>query len=425
MFRKIQNNHFTNTLRISLRIGFVLLALISLQVASLADVVTDWNQITLSTQAAVPGASRTPPASRALAMVHAAIYDSVNAIDRKYTAYAVDAHAPDGASPEAAAAAAAHRVLLGLYPSQHVNIDAAYAASLSQIPDGQSKIDGMNLGEFVGASILALRSGDGSGLNPLYNQPIAPGVWQPAVPGTALFVGWGQVTPFAINSGSQFRAYGPPDLTSAEYAADFNEVKSLGAINSATRTAYQTETALFWAENSQINWNHIAVSAANTRQNGLDENARLFALLNIAGADTAIAVFDSKYTYNFWRPIAAIRAADTDGNDATEADLNRTSLLATPAHPDYTSQHSAMGASAAEVLADFFGTDDIGFSLTTSTSPGGVVRSYTSFSQAAKENMESRILIGYHFRSACRHGFNQGKQVGNFVFRHALKPVNE
>ncbi len=424
MFRKIQNDRPVISVG-SVRIGLLLLALITIPVATHADVVTDWNQITLNTQAAIPGAIRTPPASRALAMVHAAIYDSVNAIDRKYAVYAVDAQAPDGASPEAAAAAAAHRVLLGLYPSQQVNVDAAYAVSLSQIPDGQSKIDGMNLGEFVGASILALRSADGSALNPAYNQPIGPGIFQPAVPGTAIFVGWGQVTPFAINSGAQFRADGPPDLTSAEYAADFNEVKSLGAINSTTRTAYQTETARFWAENSQINWNHIAVSAANTRCNSLDENARLFALLNIAGADTAIAVFDTKYTYNFWRPIAAIRAADTDGNDATEADFNWTPLVATPAHPDYTSQHSGMGASAAEILADFFGTDDIGFSLTTSTAPGGVVRSYSSFSEAARENMESRILIGYHFRTACMRGFNQGKQVSNFVFRHILKPVKE
>ena len=386
-----------------------------------ADMVTDWNQTTLNTQAAVPFGIRTPPATRALAMVHAAIYDSVNAIYRQYAVYAVNAQAPNGTSPEAAAIAAAHSVLLALYPSQQANLDAAYAASLSQIPDGQSKTDGINLGQYVGASILALRSNDGSTLNPPYNQPPAPGVWQPAVPGTALFVGWGQVTPFALNSGSQFRGEGPPALTSLEYATDFNEVKSLGAINSVTRTAYQTETALFWAENSQINWNHIAQSAAITRQNSLAENARLFALLNIAGADTAIAVFDSKYTYDFWRPIAAIRAAGTDGNPDTVPDPTWTPLLVTPAHPDYTSQHSAEGSVFAEVLADYFGTDDIGFSLTTSTAPGGVVRSYTSFSQAARENMESRILVGYHFRTACRHGFNQGKQVGSYVFHHFLR----
>jgi len=388
-----------------------------------ADMVTDWNQTTLNTQAAVPFGIRTPPATRALAMVHAAIYDSVNAIYRTNSVYAVNAQAPAGASPEAATAAAAHSVLVGVYPSQQANLDAAYVASLLQIPDGQSKTDGINLGEYVGAAIIALRSSDGSTLNPPYNQPPGPGVWQPAVPGTALFVGWGQVTPFAINSGSQFRADGPPALTSAEYAFDFNEVKSLGAINSATRTAYQTEAALFWAENSQITWNHIALSATNTQQNSLAENARLFALLNIAGADTAITVFDSKYTYDFWRPIAAIRAADTDGNPDTEPDPTWTPLLVTPAHPDYTSQHSAEGSVFAEVLADYFGTDQIGFSITTSTAPGGVVHTYTSFSQAARENMESRVWLGYHFPTACRHGFNQGKQVGKYVFQHLLRPV--
>src|SRR6266436_2287124 len=188
-----------------------------------ADMVTDWNQTTLNTQAAVPFGIRTPPATRALAMVHAAIHDSVNAIYRTNSVYAVNAQAPAGASPEAATAAAAHSVLVGVYPSQQASLDAAYAASLSQIPDGQPKTDGINLGEYVGASVLALRSADGSTANPQYNQPPGPGVWQPAVPGTALFVGWGQVTPFAITSGSQFRAEGPPALTSAEYAFDFNE----------------------------------------------------------------------------------------------------------------------------------------------------------------------------------------------------------
>lgn len=390
-----------------------------------ADVVTDWNQITLATQSAVSGGIRTPPASRALAMVHAAIFDSVNAIDRRYTVYAVDAQAAPGASPEAATATAAHAVLVNLYPSKQANLDAAYALSLSQIPDGASKTDGISLGESVAAAILALRSSDGSTTTLPYTQAPGPGVWRPT-PLTfapAVFVAWGNVTPFTLRSGSQFRAEGPPSLTSSEYAADFNEVKSLGAANSATRTARQTETARFWAENSQITWNNIARVVSAARQNSLSENARLFALLNLAGADTAIAVFDSKYAYNFWRPITAIRAADTDGNEDTIADPTWTPLIETPAHPDYTSQHSAYGATAAKVLAFFFGSDEIGFSITTSTAPGGVIRSYDSFSQAAEENMVSRIYIGYHFRSACRHGFNQGRQVGHWVSHRFLQPV--
>ena len=414
----------------NLRLGLALTALvifISLSSTANADVVTDWNQITLATQASFSVGIRTPTASRALAMVHTAIYDSVNAIDRRYSVYAVDAQSAPGASPDAAVAAAAHAVLVSLYPSNQANLDAAYATSLSQIPNGISKTDGISLGEFVAATILFLRSSDGSSTNLPYTQPAGPGIWQPT-PLTfppALFVAWGNVTPFALKSGSQFRAEGPPALSSSEYAADFNEVKSLGAANSATRTPYQTETAHFWRENSQITWNNIARTVAVNRQNSLSDNARLFALLNLAGADTAIAVFDSKYSYNFWRPITAIRGADSDGNDDTIADPTWTPLVETPAHPDYTSQHSAWGATAAKVLASFFGSDDVAFRITTSTAPGGVVRSYTSFSQAAEENMVSRIYIGYHTRSACKHGFNQGRQVGHWVFHNYLQPLRQ
>jgi hypothetical protein len=410
----------------TLRLLLTTLAIsMTLSATASADVVTDWNQITLATQAAVSGGIRTPPASRALAMVHAAIFDSVNAIDRRYKVYAVDAQATLGTSQEAAAAAAAHAVLVSLYPSRQANLDAAYALSLSQIPDGASKTDGVSLGESVAAAILALRSSDGSTTTLPYTQTPGPGIWQPTpltFP-TALFVAWGNVTPFTLKSGSQFRAEGPPALSSAEYAADFNEVKSLGAANSAMRTATQTEAARFWAENSQITWNNIARIVAVARQNSLSDNARLFALLNLAGADTAIAVFDSKYTYNFWRPITAIRAADTDGNLYTIADPTWTPLMETAPHPDYTSQHSAWGAAAAKVLASFFGTDEIGFSFTTSTAPGGVIRTYDSFSQAAEDNMTSRIYIGFHFRAACRHGFNQGRQVGHWVSHQFLQPV--
>jgi PAP2 superfamily len=400
------------------------LFLIGIRARADADAVTDWNRTALATQSAT-GDVRTPPTSRALAMVHAAIYDAVNAIDRQHAVYAVDAQAAPGASPEAAAVAAAHAVLTALYPTQQANLDAAYLLSLAQIPDGTSKTDGISLGELVAAGILTLRASDGSTTTLPYTQPPGPGIWQPTPPAfaPAVFVAWGEVTPFTLRDGSQFRAEGPPALTSSEYAADFNEVKSLGAANSSARTAEQTQIARFWAENSQITWNNIARLAAAARQTSLSENARLFALLNLAAADTAIAVFDSKYAYNFWRPVTAIRAADTDGNDDTTADPTWTSLVATPAHPDYTSQHSAFGGVASEVLASFFGTDDIGFSLTTSTAPGGVVRSFDSFSQAAEENMRSRVYIGFHFPTACRHGLNQGRQVGHWVFQKFLRPV--
>ncbi len=388
-----------------------------------ADVVTDWNQIALATQAAIPGAIRTPPAARALAMVHLAIFDSVNAIERRFTPYAVETLADPGTSPEAATAAAAHAVLVNLYPSRQAELDAAYAASLASVPDGTAKSAGIALGESVAAVILELRSSDGSAITLPYTLPPGPGIYQPDP--AALFVAWGQVTPFALVSGSQFRADGPPALTSNEYAGDYNEVKTVGALNSATRTADQTEAAIFWIENIQIPFNRIARIAAAARQTSLSDNARLFALLNLAGVDTTIAVMDTKYTYNFWRPREAIHAGDTDGNDQTSPDATWTPLTYIGVHPDYVSQHSAFGGAAATVLAGFFGTDDFTFSLTTSTAPGGVFRSYDSFSQAADENMNSRVWLGVHFRTACRHGLNQGKQVANYVVHHFLQPIKE
>ena len=386
-----------------------------------ADVVTDWNEITLATQAAVPGAIRTPPAARALAMVHLAIFDSVNAIDRRFTPYAVGTLADPAASPEAGAAAAAHAVLVNLYPSRQADLDAAYAASLASIPDGASKSEGISVGESVAAVILALRSSDGSAVTLPYTLAPGPGIYQPDP--AALFVAWGQVTPFALNSGSQFRADGPPALSSEEYARDYNEVKSLGALNSSTRTADQTEAALFWVENIQIPCNRIARIAAAAYQNSLAENARLFALLNLAGVDTTIGVMDTKYTYNFWRPREAIHAGASDGNENTIADPTWTPLTYIGVHPDYVSQHSAYGGAAATVLASFFGTDDFSFTITTSTAPGGVFRSYDSFSQAAEENLNSRVWLGAHFHTACVHGLNQGKQVGNYVLHHFLQPL--
>ncbi len=377
-----------------------------------ADVVTDWNQTALATQAAIPGAIRTPPAARALAMVHLAIFDSVNAIDRRFTPYAAGALADPSASPEAAAAASAHAVLVNLYPSRQAELDAAYATSLASIADGIAKTEGISVGESVAAVIIALRSSDGSAVTLPYTVPPGPGIYQPDP--AALFVAWGKVTPFALKSGSQFRAEGPPALSGDEYAADYNEVQSVGALNSATRTPDQTEAALFWVENIQIAFNRIARIAAATRQTSLSDNARLFALLNLAGADTTIAVMDTKYIYNFWRPREAIHAGDTDGNENTIADPT-----------DYVSQHAAYGAAAARVLASFFGTDDLSFTITTSTAPGGVFRSYASFSQAAEENLNSRVWLGAHFRTACVHGFNQGKQVANYVIHHSLQPLKE
>jgi hypothetical protein len=421
-----------------LAVAHLVLAMLSAAARADANAVTDWNQITLATQAAVPAGIRTPPAARALAMVHLAIFDSLNAIDRRFIPYVETKRADHdeeggwlgdrrrthpGASPEAAIAAAAHAVLVNLYPSRQADLDTNYAASLASVPNGTGKTDGISLGQSAAAAILALRSSDGSAVTLPYTVPPGPGIYQPDP--AALFVAWGKVKPFAMKSGSQFRAPGPPALSSEEYAADYNEVQRVGALHSASRTPDQTEAALFWVENIQIPFNRIARLAAMAAHTDLLDTARLFALLNMAGADSTIAGMDTKYTYNFWRPREAIHAGDTDGNDATTADPTWTPLTYIGIHPDYISQHSAYGAAAARVLASFFGSDDFAFTITTSTAPGGVSRSYTSFSQAAVENMHSRVWLGAHFRTACHDGLNQGKRVANYVVHHFLQPVED
>jgi hypothetical protein len=306
-------------------------------------------------------------------------------------------------------------------------IEAAYDAALAPIPDGPAKVEGVQVGQQAAAAMLALRTGDGSDAPFLdfdYVPGSNPGDFQ-FIPGFPFAAGtrWGKVTPFVLNFSFLYHAKPPYSLTSKKYAADFNEVKSLGAANSTTRTAEQTEIALFWVESSVLGWNRIARIVST--EHGLDlwENARLFALLNLASADGYIADFQNKYTYQFWRPITAIRAGDRDDNPDTLADPTWESLRPTPAAPDYTSGHSVQGGALSEVLLQFFHTDDVSFSTTSTTLPG-VTRSFTSFSQAAGENGDSRVYIGFHFRHAVEEGIKLGTQVGKVAIGHFLKPVH-
>lgn len=380
-----------------------------------ADPVTDWNEITLATLASVNEA-RPSPSSRVLAIVHVAIYDAVNSIDQRFSPYAVEAQPAVGASPEAAAVAAAYTALVSLYPSQAQPLGEAYAKSLAAIRDGAPKKRGITVGEFVANTIVMLRASDGSNTAATYNQPLAPGIWRPTPPAfaPAVWVAWGKVTPFTLRRGSQFRAEPPPSIYSHRYARDLEEVKSLGAIDSTTRTPEQTEIALFWVENSQITWNRIAEIVAARHKRSLAENARLFALLNLAGADSVIASFDTKYTYNLWRPITAIQEGIVSASNPIAPDSTWTPLQPTPAHPDYTSLHVIYGASAATVLASFYCTDEVPFSLTTGSLPG-VVRSFHSLSQALEEMSVSRIYVGYHTRTAVRVAARQGSAIGDWV----------
>jgi hypothetical protein len=397
-----------------------LLALLSLTGPVRADVVTDWNLTTVQT---VVAAGLNPQRQqRVAAMVHAAVHDAVNSVAPHYEPYAVKVSPSGEASIEAAAVQAAYGVLIRLVPAQAPTLDAARAASLSGIPDGSSKDEGLAVGEGIAGQIVALRSTDGSDVDGTYTFGSGPGEYQrtpptfanPAVPA------WPFVTPFVLKRGDQFRAGGPPSLDSDEWAEDFNETKRLGRVDSAERTAEQTEIALCDAEGSLPMWNRVARTVTALKQTGLVENARVFALLNLAMVDATIACWDSKYTYRFWRPVTAIPLADTDGNDATEADPAWTPLRATPLHPEYPSAHSCVSTAAAKVMTRFFGRHTT-FSMTTSTCPAGVVRSYDSFQALTDEVGDSRIYIGFHFRSAIRDGAKIGRQVGRTVHRSLRK----
>ncbi len=390
-----------------------------------ADVVTDWNVTAVNTVAAAGAAARVP--NRILTMTHLAMHDALNAIDRHYKPYAFDAVAPYGASPEAAVAAAAYGVLIVEIPNQKTALDTALASTLAAIPDGKAEADGIAIGQAAAAAILARRANDGSNIVTPYTPGTAPGLWRPTPPGflPAVNVSLGQVTPFTMTGSTQFGPLAPAslDLSSAEYAADYNEVKSIGAAGSTTRTADQSEIARFWYENVPGFHIRLARELVVTQKLNLWESARLFALLNIARLDSLIASNAAKYTYNFWRPVTAIRAGAEDGNPQTDADPAWESFLVTPNHPEYPSNHAIVTAAWAEVMAGFFGTDQFGFSFASGPPFAGIRRSFTSFSQTAEEAADSRVYAGIHFRTACNDGLALGRKIGKQAFESFLQPA--
>jgi hypothetical protein len=401
------------------------------------NVVFEWTDLLLNAGAA--RGQGTQVISRSMAIMEAAIYDSVNALDHAYTVYHVDAHAPAGTSPEAAAAQAAHDVAVSLYslPAEINAFNVALGEDLAAIPDGQAKSDGIALGQYVASQVLAWRSTDHSGDKVAPPSGTGPGVWQPTPPGFGPPVTpqWPSVTPFAMTSGSQFRPGPPPALTSAEYTEAFQEIKALGGNGTTTpseRTPEQTEIAKYWAQAAGTStpvgyWNHVAETVAAATGNSLAQDARLFGLLNTTMADSAIAVFDAKYAYFFWRPVTAIRAADTDGNPDTSADPTWTPLIVTPSHPSYPAFHAILSEAAAQALASFFGTDHVSFTATSESLPG-VERSYKKFSEAAREAGLSRIYAGIHWRFDVQTGLGMGRELGGYVadnfFLPATIPVN-
>src|SRR4051812_19937866 len=395
-----------------------------------ADTVLEWNQVAVE---ATRVARLSPNAqTRALAMVHGAVFDAVNGIERDYAPYLVNRHAPRWASEEAAAAVAAHDVLVSLMPAaQKGTLDAALASSLAAVPDGRAEDAGVAYGKLVAGRMLAERADDGSTDVVTYVPGTGPDDWQPPPPAfaPAALPQWATVEPFGISSPDQFRADPPPALGSPEFTRAFNQIKAIGAANSTTRTDEQTDIARFWAGPSGTvqppgHWNSIARGVADAQDNSLAQNARLFAQLNIGMADALITAWDTKFEYSFVRPVTAIRNADNDGNPDTAADPAWSPLLTTPGHPSYMAAHSAVSATAATVLAEFFGNDAIAFTSSAEISAGGptLTRSFDSFSQAAQEAGASRIYGGIHWSFDNQAGLQAGHSVGEFISDNLLRP---
>ncbi len=428
------------------------------------DIVLQWNDIasqacTVDLNSVAPQQGGPTKASRVLAIVQTAVYDAVDAIDGTYSSYLGDnIVVPKGASITAAVSQAAHDALVAMYSNQKSYFDSQLTAILATLPADQSRQDGLSVGSQAAAVILAARAGDHAADPAPYTPTGNVGDWapDPTHPGQkALTPGWGNVTPFTMTTGSEFRAPSPPALGSAEYAAAYNEVKALGGNGTTTptiRTAEQTQIGIFWAYDGTPGictpprlYNQILEQIAIQNHNTVVQNARLFAMANLAMADAGIAGWETKYYYNLWRPITAIRNGANDGNSATTADTTWTPLGApysngtngasdnfTPPFPTYVSGHATFGGALFETLKNFYGTDAMSFTLKSdelngiTTDSGGagrpkITRSFTSFSQAADENAISRVYLGIHYRFDATEGVKQGSAIADNAFSHFLK----
>ena len=385
------------------------------------DAVTDWNAIMVKTVETADPFSQI----RSATIMQLAVFEAVNAISRDYQPYLGKITAPAGASPEAAAIAAAHRTLVILHPGSAQELDAQRASSLAAIPDGQAKNDGIAVGEAAANAILALRTDDGSNRVVPYTPGTKPGDWQPTPPVFAPPFGSniGKVDTFGIENGRQFRSSPPPDLHSDKYARDYNEVKKVGDVNSTSRPQDRTDVARFYGVTDALPiYNPAARQVSQAQGKSLSENARIFALVNISIFDAAVAVFESKYFYDYWRPVTAIRAGDKDRNSKTDPDPNWLPLIETPPFPSYPSGHGGFGNAARYVLEQIFGEDGHSITLSNPLVPGIVLR-YTSWKQITDDIDDARVYGGVHFRFDQEAAARLGRRVGAYIFRHRLRPI--
>jgi PAP2 superfamily len=391
--------------------------------AASANVITDWDEKAMAAVAPLAGLGGTTPymAQRFMAMAHAAMFDAVNSIDRRYKPYLVQLPADAGTSKEAAAAAAAATVLATIDAKTATEVKGALASYLASIPDGKAKSDGVKLGESVAAKVLEARANDGSNAPDAYRPRTSPGVYVP----TAITINsmWPDMKPFALASGSQFRPKPPIALESEEYAKDYNELKDYGGQNSTKRTAQQTETARFWLIGSPAAYHPFIRQLVTAKQMDLVDSARFMAFVALGLNDAFISVLDAKYHYNFWRPITAIRNGDIDNNPATEREATWQPIAPTPMHPEYPCAHCILSGTVAGVVRTSLGTTDVPEIATTSPTAPGVTHRWTSVTAFAEEVANARIWAGFHYRFSTRVGTDMGQQIGEYVVKNVMQPV--
>ncbi len=387
-------------------------------------VISEWNAIAVATLA---GDTTKQPVEDILYMgfVQAAVYNAVVGVDGRYAPYQFHAQAPRGASAQAAAVAAAHQVLVTYVPSAQATLDADYAASLAQIPDGTAKTQGTAFGTRAADSVIRLRAHDGRNAPIFFTQLPAPGVWRPTpplfLPMSAPWLAF--VTPLLVHSATQFAPPAPPALTSARYTSDFNEVKALGSVNSTQRTADQTSTALFFSGSALVQYNTALRDQVTVRQLDIVDAARMFAAIDMSVADAEITVWHAKYVYGYWRPITAINLADTDGNPATSPDPSWVPLAATPNYPEYPSGYNAFNSTVTHGLEDLFQTTQHLQLTLISTAVPGVQRFYDSGDALLQDVVDARVWLGFHFRTADTASRDLGEQVAAWTLDHYFQPV--
>jgi hypothetical protein len=388
-----------------------------------ANVIIDWDEKAIVVVTPMASLGNTSPymAQRMMAMVHAAMFDAVNSIERRYRPYLVQLPADPATSKEAAAAAAAATVLASVDEKTAGEMKVALATYLAPIPDGAAKSNGVQIGEAVAAKLLEARANDGSGAPHAYRPRTAPGVYVPTT--ITISSMWPNMKPFVLDNPSRFRPGSPVSLESKEWAADYNELKDFGGQISAKRTAQQTEMARFWLVGPPVAYHPFVRKLATAKQMDVVDSARLMALVSTGLTDAIIAVLDAKYHYNFWRPITAIRNGDHDGNAATDREAAWQPIANTPMHPEYPCAHCIQSGSVAGVVKAAFGTMDIPEIAMTSPTAPGVTRRWTNMTAFTEEVANARIWAGFHYRFSTRVGTAMGLEIGEYVVRNVMQPV--